>query len=286
MKTLLLLIALTVGVTENARAATRTCDSCSSAKVLELAEAALISGDYGAYNTPRSPLYIVDTVTGSTYKYNYRYAETVIRGHGDGDEIEVTTWVEEQPAEQELKSAIMALAAVRGPTDFLDTSGPGLPGSAYETSINPSLYGPMSDWLVDHQSINLGHQLIGLASLGVPNFSSSGVVIQVIWHYPDASTEVLQFDRANNRYTPVPDSARDRNGNIIPKTRLDFSGGNDSVRVHVFEPLSNISYFLIRANQLGIPVTNGTSPPPNTRTVITCTTLNSVTTCTAQIVAL
>jgi len=284
MKTLLLMIALAFGVTESARAVTRTCDSCSSAKVLQLAEAELISGYYGAYNAPRGPLYIVDTVTGSTYKYIYRFAETVIPGtFGDGDEIEVTTWVEEQPAEQELKSAVMALAAVRGPTDFYDTSGPGLPTSAYDTVITPALYGPMSDWLVQNTSVNLAHQLIALWQL--PN--GSGVVIQVVWHYPDGSIEILQHDRANNRYTPVPESARDRDGNVVPRTRSDFSGGDNSIRVHTFGTISSINDFLVRAAQLGVTVVNGNAPrPPGTRTVIVCTGSDGNLSCVAQTLAM
>lgn len=276
-------VLISLGAVSEAQAITSTCESCTPAQAKQMANQKLHG--YGYYRNPRPLVYIVDTVQGLSYKFRYRWSVTP-GGAGDGDD-EVTVWLEQLPVEPQIVSGIQAVkAAASDSRHIYDTTSPGLPYGAYQSVDRPDLERNISLNIQGrHQAI--AQAILNLAGLAYSGFTSYGVSVSLVWHYPDSSTAVFVYNPQTQVWVRDPSETRDRNGNLVPTTRLDYSGGDDNTRTHYFPPgNTNIADFLHRASGLGINVINGSaaSNSGSARTS-TCAIVNSVTTCIVQTVS-
>lgn len=135
--------------------------------------------------------------------------------------------------------------------------GNNLPSNAYDAVQYPEK--------AYNLGVALGYTAVGLlndirviaaAVNPIPGFNPSAITITIRVNFPDGSKSLYTYNPVTKVYERVKGESRDSNGNRIPETPQDVSGGvGSSIQYDFTGNDGNLADFLIRMSMLGVPIT-------------------------------
>jgi hypothetical protein len=135
-------------------------------------------------------------------------------------------------------------------------SSTSFPNNGYEMVQYPQLATNVGSYIKSH-GYGLVQDFLNFLSAVNPisGFNPPSMTLRV--HLADGSTALFVYDHVTQTWVRVKGQTKDANGNTIPETAADASGGAGSTIVYTFYTNPNNLYdFLNRLGQLGVPISN------------------------------
>lgn len=247
------------GLAGQAGAVAVSCDGCSNELMEQRAYGEVLS-----FPIPSDgEIYVTNRVTGAAGKFYYvRFYGDANGGFGDCSGlpdappcIPVTT-LGAIKVEPEVTTYMGYMKAAAEQTVWTDTRSD-LPQNAYEAVGFPQKAANVDPYLSTSSIagfINeLKQQLQGFPA--VPYFNGEGVRVTIPVRLADGSTALYFFNRQTGKWERLPNSTKDKNGNIVPESVQAVSGGvNKSILYNFSNNETDHTRFVQLMNHYQIPI--------------------------------
>ncbi|MGO1000071.1 hypothetical protein [Lysobacter sp. CA196] len=266
---LYLLAALAFG--GDASAKVLSCDGCTPQEMFATADRYL-QGD-----GPVEPAYVNNLENMTVRKYGYYNNWTP-----DFDpEIDgLVEWSEEMPVEPEITAFVQGIP-IAGMVRATAYNGGQDIRSAWEVINNPSKETLVIDYVSQSWVVTSSNLVNYMRSVNpFPWYTPVEVVTAVEVTFKDGSKMFIDINKKTGKWERIKSTTVDSNNNIIPENKLDFTGGQDSVREYEFvntNSIPDLERFLRQAELYQIPVTG--SRGSGEYYGVACSWVNGIATC-------
>lgn len=226
-----------------------SCDGCSQQEMFNTADRYLQGGG------PIEPAYVSNLENMTVRKYGY-YNNVTPDFNWETDGF--LAWSEEMPVEPGITNFVQGIPLTGTARATAYNGGQDI-RSAWEIINNPAKEAAVIEYSGQFWTV-MGNNVVNYmrGTNPFPWFNPTEVVTAVEVVFADGSKVFIDINKKTGKWERIKGTATDSNKNIIPETKLDFTGGVDATREYEFRnanSTADLERLLLQAELFKIPVT-------------------------------
>lgn len=213
------------------------CEGCSQKQMYVMGERVIKRKGYKRLGAV-PPVYVINVRDNAVVKVMYGH-NVDAKFDWEVDEFKIQAWT--TPAEKPVVDAVAVLHTRLSSARLVLTSDDGIASSVYDVIQRPSLDDRVSSAL-ENGWAGVGKGLLDPLRIfnPLPSFDVSALSPTITVTFPDRSSAQYRFDYEKDRWARQRGTARDADGNAVPETVADVTGGG--IRVYEFKSASSESF--------------------------------------------